>query len=123
MRTNSISEDSIQVAFPGNFLILHTIAFCSGSYFARPKEFLILALEVFFGTGILITTCVANNFSEKLAITLRLIEHLMEGEIKRGERRTTTKDKIYQQPAKPLTLFALLPGQLGLIGMEGSHYH
>ena len=122
MRTNSISEDNMQVAFPGNFLILQTIAFCSGSYFARPKEFLILALEVFFGTGILITTCVANNFSEKLAITLRLIEHLMKGEIKRGERRTST-DKIHLQLAISLTLFALLPGQQGLIGMEGSHYH
>lgn len=76
VRTNSKSADNIHSAFPGNLLILHTIAFCSGSYFARPKEFLIFDLEVFFGTGTLITTWVANNFSEKLAMTFRLMEHL-----------------------------------------------
>eukprot|EP00581_Thalassiosira_minuscula_P025120 CAMPEP_0184408360 /NCGR_PEP_ID=MMETSP0738-20130409/3178_1 /TAXON_ID=385413 /ORGANISM="Thalassiosira miniscula, Strain CCMP1093" /LENGTH=73 /DNA_ID=CAMNT_0026765789 /DNA_START=416 /DNA_END=633 /DNA_ORIENTATION=+ len=27
------------------------MAFCSGSYLARPKEFLILDLDVFFGDG------------------------------------------------------------------------
>ena len=76
VRTNSRSADNIASAFPGNFLILHMIAFCSGSYLARPKGHLILDLDVFFGTGILITTWVANNLSEKLAITLRLMEHL-----------------------------------------------
>jgi hypothetical protein len=64
-------------AFPGNRLILHTIAFCSGSYLARPNEFLIFDLDVFFGTGILMTTWVANNFSEKLAMTFKLMEHLI----------------------------------------------
>lgn len=53
------------------------MAFCSGSYLARPKEFLIFVLDVFFGTGTLITTCVANSFSEKLAIAFRLMVHLM----------------------------------------------
>jgi len=53
------------------------MAFCLGSYLARPKEFLILNLDLFFGTGTLMTSCVAKSFSEKLAITLRLIEHLI----------------------------------------------
>lgn len=56
------------------------MAFCSGSYLARPKEFLIFVLDVFFGTGILTTTWVANSFSEKLAIILRLMEHLEKKE-------------------------------------------
>mmetsp|Transcript_4492 Transcript_4492/g.9971 ORF Transcript_4492/g.9971 Transcript_4492/m.9971 type:complete len:242 (-) Transcript_4492:645-1370(-) len=75
--TSSMSAESMHSALPGNFFIRQTIAFCSGSYFARPNEFLIFDLDVFFGTGTLITTCVANSFSEKLAMTLRLIEHLV----------------------------------------------
>jgi hypothetical protein len=78
VRTSSKSADSIHSTFPGNLLILHTMAFCSGSYFARPNEFLIFDLEVFFGTGTLMTTWVANSFSEKLAMTFRLMEHLEE---------------------------------------------
>ena len=76
VRTNSKSADSMHSAFPGKRLILQTMAFCSGSYLARPNEFLIFDLEEFFGTGTFMTTCEANNFSEKLAMTLRLIEHL-----------------------------------------------
>mmetsp|Transcript_27974 Transcript_27974/g.59916 ORF Transcript_27974/g.59916 Transcript_27974/m.59916 type:complete len:205 (-) Transcript_27974:529-1143(-) len=61
-------------AFPGKRFTRHTIACCSGSYLARPKECLIFAFAVFFGTGILMTTWVAKSWSEKLAITLRLME-------------------------------------------------
>jgi hypothetical protein len=73
---SSTSAASIHSAFPGNRFTLQTIACCSGSYLARPNVFLIFVLDVFRGTGILITTCVANNLSEKFAITFRLIETL-----------------------------------------------
>ena len=56
----------------------HTIDCCSGSYFARPSETLIFALEVFLGTGILMITLVEKSLSEKFAMTLRLIETLSQ---------------------------------------------
>ena len=80
-RTVGIKSTSAWIwhsALPGKRLTRHTIACCSGSYLARPKECLIFAFAVFFGTGILITTWVANNWSEKFAITLRLMEILEE---------------------------------------------
>ena len=83
------------------------MAFCSGSYLARPNEFLILDLEVFFGTGTLMTTWVANNFSEKLAITFRLMEHLFSrGEIngKAGEPQNKNEKRA---PLLQLNLLGL----------------
>jgi hypothetical protein len=70
------------------------MAFCSGSYLARPKEFLILDLDVFLGTGTLMTTCVAKSFSEKLAITLRLMVHLRQRLISNAieERQTEARN-------------------------------
>mmetsp|Transcript_9182 Transcript_9182/g.17512 ORF Transcript_9182/g.17512 Transcript_9182/m.17512 type:complete len:238 (-) Transcript_9182:545-1258(-) len=74
----STSAVMMHSALPAKRLTRHTMASCSGSYLARPKEFLILALEVFLGTGIFTTTCVANNWSEKLAMILTFIETLVK---------------------------------------------
>ena len=104
----STSAVMLQSAFPGKRFTRHTIACCSGSYFARPKECLIFALAVFFGTGILITTWVANSWSEKLAITLRLIETLKQKKNRfhvRHEKETHSSIKYLVQ----LTLSYLVP--------------
>mmetsp|Transcript_73241 Transcript_73241/g.177065 ORF Transcript_73241/g.177065 Transcript_73241/m.177065 type:complete len:238 (-) Transcript_73241:734-1447(-) len=57
---------------PGNLRMRHTMAFCSGSYLARPDPTLMCARAVVGGVGTLITTLVAVSLEEKLPIALML---------------------------------------------------
>lgn len=68
-----------------------TIACCSGSYLARPLLFLIFAFDVFFGTGILMTTLVANNWSEKLAMIFKLMETLQFEATKQQQQQQVSR--------------------------------
>jgi hypothetical protein len=77
MGIKSTSAFNRHSALPGKRLMRHTMACCSGSYLALPNVTLTFDLAVFLGTGILRITLVPNNFSEKVAIILTLIDTLI----------------------------------------------
>mmetsp|Transcript_68393 Transcript_68393/g.190079 ORF Transcript_68393/g.190079 Transcript_68393/m.190079 type:complete len:221 (+) Transcript_68393:281-943(+) len=68
----STSAWSMNSAPPGKRLILHTIAFWSGSNFARPAPTLMFVRAVLGGTGTLTTTSVADLSASNWAVTFTL---------------------------------------------------